>query len=165
MRHEGGVTSLSWIPSEAVTGGSRAAFDAGFTHYDKPPPGELGDVEELRAADRFRFANVLRAWIDVDDSGRITGSGYGGDSRGLMGSTTIRLGGLHYRFQAVQLPDLQRDPEGGGGLVRFVQTTGGRTGLPHTGECGADRLSSGRLRQCGRPCRSRCTRAARPNLG
>ena len=130
MRHEGGVTSLSWIPSEAVTGGSRAAFDAGFTHYDKPPPGELGDVEELRAADRFRFANVLRAWIDVDDSGRITGSGYGGDSRGLMGSTTIRLGGLHYRFQAVQLPDLQRDPEGGDGLVRFVQTTGGRTGLP-----------------------------------
>ena len=47
-----------------------------------------------------------------------------------MGSTTIRLGGLHYRFQAVQLPDLQRDPERGDGWVRFVQTTGGRTGLP-----------------------------------
>jgi Cyclic nucleotide-binding domain len=130
MRHESCVTSLSWIPSEAVTGGSRAAFDAGFTHYDNPPPAELGDVEELRGADRFRFANILRAWIDVDDSGRITGSGYGGGSRGLMGSTSIRMGGLHYRFQAVQLPDLQRDAERGDGWVRFAQTTGGRTGLP-----------------------------------
>jgi hypothetical protein len=130
MRYESCVTSLSWIPSEAVTGGARAAFDAGFTHYDDPPSGELGDVEELRVADRFRFANVLRAWIDVDESGRITGSGYGGDSRGLIGSTTIRLGGLHYRFQAVQLPDLQRDPQRGDNWVRFVQTAGGRTGLP-----------------------------------
>ena len=66
MRHESQVTSLSWIPSEAVTGGSRMAFDAGFTHYDEPPPGELGDLERLRATDRFRFVNVLRAWIDVD---------------------------------------------------------------------------------------------------
>ena len=130
MRYQSCVTSLSWIPSEAVTGGTRAAFDAGVTHYDDPPPGELGDVEELRAADRFRFANVLQAWIEVDDSGRITGSGYGEGSRGLIGSTAIRLAGLHYRFQAIQLPDLQRDPEQGNGWVRFVQTTGGRTGMP-----------------------------------
>ncbi|MGO8956871.1 MAG: hypothetical protein ACLQFR_05800 [Streptosporangiaceae bacterium] len=61
-RHERRVTSLSWIPSEAVPGPTRAAFDAGFTHYDDPPPGELGDVEELRTADRFRFANLLRGW-------------------------------------------------------------------------------------------------------
>jgi Cyclic nucleotide-binding domain len=128
MRHESCVTSLSWIPSEAVTGGARVAFDTGVTHYDDPPPGELGDIEELRVADRFRFANVLRAWIDVDGSGRISGSGYGGG--GLIGSTTVRLGGLQHRFQAVQLPDLQHDPERGDGWVRFVQTVGGRTGLP-----------------------------------
>jgi hypothetical protein len=48
----------------------------------------------------------------------------------MMGSTTVNLGGLHYRFQAVQLPDLQRDPESGDTSVHFVQTTGGRTGLP-----------------------------------
>jgi hypothetical protein len=128
MRHESCVTSLSWIPSEAIEGGTRLAFDAGFAHYDDPPPGELDSVEELRRADRFRFANVLRAWIDVNESGQITGAGYGGG--GLMGSTTIRLGGLRYRFQAVQLPDLQRDPERTDGSVRFAQTTGGRTGLP-----------------------------------
>ena len=38
MRIESSVTSLSWIPSEAVRGGTRVAFDAGFTHYDEPPP-------------------------------------------------------------------------------------------------------------------------------
>ena len=47
-----------------------------------------------------------------------------------MGSTTIRLGELHYRFQGVQLPRLQRDPEVGDGWVHFAQTVGGRTGLP-----------------------------------
>jgi hypothetical protein len=130
MRYESCVTSLSWIPSEAVTGGTRTVFDSGFAHYDDPPPDELGDIEELRAADRFRFANVLKAWIDVDDKGRITGSGYDADSGGRIGSSTVRLAGLSYTFQAVQFPDLRRDPEQGDGWVRFVQTVGGRTGLP-----------------------------------
>lgn len=128
MRHESRVTSLSWIPSEAVTGGARLAFEAGFTHYDEPPPGELGDIERLRATDRFRFANVLQAWIDVDDSGQITGCGYSGG--GLMGSTVVKLGALRHRFLAIKLPDLQCDPQLGDGWVRFVQTTGGQTGLP-----------------------------------
>ena len=128
MRYESTVTSLSWIPSEAVTGATRAAFDSGFTHYDDPPPAEFGTVEELRAADRFRFANVLRAWIDVDASGRITGGGY--DGGGLMGVTTLRLAGLSHTFQAVALPDIQRPPERGESWMRFVQTTGGRTAVP-----------------------------------
>jgi hypothetical protein len=128
MRYESCVTSLSWIPSEAVEGSTRLAFDAGFTHYDDPPPGELGDIKELQAADRFRFANVLRAWIEVDESGAITGYGYSGE--GLIGSTTVRLGALARTFQAVQLPLLQREPEVGPHGVTFTQTTGGRTGLP-----------------------------------
>jgi hypothetical protein len=128
MRYESSVTSLSWIPSEAVTGVSRAAFDSGFTHYDDPPPAELGDIEELRVADRFRFANALRAWIEVDDSGHITGGGY--DGGGLMGVTTVRLAGLRHTFQAVALPDIQRSPETGESWMRFVQTAGGRTAIP-----------------------------------
>jgi hypothetical protein len=32
MRYESSVTSISWIPSEAVTGSFRVAFEAGFTH-------------------------------------------------------------------------------------------------------------------------------------
>ena len=104
------------------------AFESGFTHYDEPPPADLGDIDELRAADRFRFANLLRAWIDVDASGQITAGGYGGG--GMMGATTVRLGGLSRTFQAVQLPDLVREPERGDSWMRFAQTAGGRTGLP-----------------------------------
>ena len=129
LRHEGSVTSLSWIPSEAVEGTSHLAFEAGLTHYDNPPPERLEDLEALRVADRFRFANVLRAWVEVDQSAQIVGAGYG-DSGCVMGSTTVSLGGLHYRFQPVTLPDLRKDPEHGEGWVRFVQTTGGRTGMP-----------------------------------
>ena len=44
MRYESSITSLSWIPSEAVTGVSRAAFDSGFTHYDDPPPAQIDDL-------------------------------------------------------------------------------------------------------------------------
>ena len=128
MRYESSVTSLSWIPSEAVTGSTRVAFDAGFTHYDNPPPAQIDDLEALRAADKFRFANVLRAWIDVDDGGQITGSGSSGG--GFIGDTTIRLGALRHVFQNALLPDLRRDPEHGDGWVRFTQTVGGRTSLP-----------------------------------
>ena len=128
MRYESSVTSLSWIPSEAVTGVSRTAFDSGFTHYDDPPPAQLDDVDELQKADRFRFANLLRAWIEVDDGGRITGGGYSGG--GLMGASTVKLGMLRHTFQAVALPDLKRAPEMGDGWMRFVQTTGGRTAIP-----------------------------------
>jgi hypothetical protein len=127
-RHEGLVTSLSWIPSEAIEGAQRLAFDSGITHYDTPPPSEDIDLEALRVADRFRFANELRAWIEVDDGGRVAACGYAGG--GLMGSTTVNVAGLHHKFEAVQLPDLQREPVIGDSCVRFVQTTGGRTGLP-----------------------------------
>jgi hypothetical protein len=119
---------LSWIPSEAIVGGTRLPFDTGMAHYDPPPPDHLDDIVALRDADRFRFANNLRAWIEVDDAGRIVGAGYKG--LGLIGSTTVRIGGLRHVFQAVALPDLCREPEYGNGWVRFTQTAGGRTGMP-----------------------------------
>jgi hypothetical protein len=128
MRHKSSITTLSWIPSEAVEGSQRAAFDAGLAHYDKPPPAKFTDLEALRAADRFRFANVLSAWIDVDRSGRITDCGYSGG--GLMGATTIKVGKLARTFEAVGLPDLQRKPHKTKDAVTFVQVAGGRTGVP-----------------------------------
>jgi hypothetical protein len=128
MRYESQVTSLSWIPSEAIGGMMRAPFDAGFVHYDEPPPDHLEDIDELRKADRFRFANVLRAWIEVGADGAITDSGYAGGI--LMGSTTVQGPGLAHTFEPIALPDIQHEPERVDGGVRFVQTCGGRTGLP-----------------------------------
>lgn len=129
MRCQAAVTSLSWIPSEAVTGMNKAVFGSGFTHYDAPPPDVIDDLVALHAADRFRFANDLSAWVEVED-GRISAAGYSGG--GLMGATTVAVGGRQVTFAAVGLPDLQQpvviDPSGAS--ATFVQTVGGRTALP-----------------------------------
>jgi hypothetical protein len=127
MRVESSVTSLSWIPSEAVTGLNRAVFESGVAHYDDPPPDTIDDLDALHAADRFRFANRLEAWIDVED-GTIRAAGYG--AGGIMGSTTIRLGGRNATFAAVALPELRAEPVLTGSSARFVQTYGGRTAIP-----------------------------------
>src|SRR5579872_3445464 len=124
IRHEAVVTSLSWIPTEAIQGAQRLAFDSGITHYDPPPPTEAMDVEQLRDEDRFRFANELRAFITVDPTGQILDCGYLGG--GHMGTTLVNLRAVKHRFQAVELPTIQREPEHGEGWVRFVQTCGGR---------------------------------------
>src|SRR5215218_2789547 len=75
MRIESSVTSISWIPSEAVTGMTKLPFEVGVTHYDNPPPDVIDDLEGLGAADGFRFANRLRAWIEIDN-GKIVDHGY-----------------------------------------------------------------------------------------
>jgi Cyclic nucleotide-binding domain len=126
-RFESSVTSISWIPSEAITGPSKIPFELGVTHYDETPPDRLQDLDDLRTSDRFREANDLRAFIEVED-GRIVGHGHLG--KGHIGATTVRVGPAAVRFAAVQLPDLQPDPEVSDSSVRFVQTVGGRMGLP-----------------------------------
>ena len=126
-RHESSVTAISWIPSEAIEGLTKLPFELGITHYDQPPPDRLEDLEELRRADRFREANELRAYVDVED-GQVVGHGYLGG--GHIGATTVRLGPAAIRFPAVHLPDIQQEPDVGPTSVRFVQTVGGRMGLP-----------------------------------
>nr|MDP9337000.1 hypothetical protein [Actinomycetota bacterium] len=128
MRIEHSVTTLSWIPSYAVTGLNKAFFESGFTHYDDPPPDQLYDLAEMKRDDRFRYANRLHAWIDVED-GRVTDCGYAGGS--IMGATTVRLGSRDLaRFQAVEFEELRAEPEVTDTSARFVQTFGGHVALP-----------------------------------
>src|SRR5690606_17067273 len=82
------VTSVSWIPSEAVTGPAKTAFEVGFTHYDDPPPDVISDLAALHRQGAFRFANVLSVWADVEE-GRIARAGYADDAGLLMGTTTV----------------------------------------------------------------------------
>ena len=128
MRYQSSVTSLSWIPSEAIQGGTRLPFDVGMAHYDQAPPDEIGDLEELRRNDRFRFANRLLATMQVNARGEIVGASYRG--AGMIGSTTVKVGPVSKVFEAVALPDIQMKPVYGDGWVRFTQTAGGRTGMP-----------------------------------
>lgn len=129
MRVESSVTSISWIPSEAIKGATKVPFQVGMAHYDDPLPEAVDRelLEELRLGDRFRFANDLRAHIEVEE-GRITGYGHLGD--GHIGSTTLRLGPKEITFQAVAFQTLRPEPEVRETSVRFVQTSGGRTGAP-----------------------------------
>jgi len=129
MRVESSVTSISWIPSEAIEGMPKLPFEMGIGHYDPPPPDSLseGDLVELRDADRFREANELRAWIDVED-GKIVGQGYEGG--GYVGSTTFSLGLKDLVIPGVAFEVLRAEPAVEGDSVRFVQTVGGRAGFP-----------------------------------
>jgi len=127
MRIESSVTSISWIPSEAVGGMTKMPFETGLAHYDQPPPDVIEDLDALRRDGRFRFANRLSAWVDVD-GGRIAGHGQAGG--GLICSTLLQLGKKQVAFEAVSLPDLQPDPAVGATEVTFFQTAGGRTGVP-----------------------------------
>jgi hypothetical protein len=132
MRIERSITTISWIPSDLLEGMGKVATRMKMAHHDPPPPDSLGAdvhaaVDDLRAADRFRFANELRAFIDVED-GRITGFGYCGG--GVIGATTVGLGVTSITVPATPLPDLRGDPEVTPTSVRFTQTVGGRTGAP-----------------------------------
>jgi hypothetical protein len=128
MRISSSVTSVSWIPSEAIPGTMKIPMVLGVSHYDAPPPDTLDDLPGLHAAGGFRFANRLAAWIEVDDSDAIVDAGYAGS--GLISSTVVTLGGRSRSIPPVPFPDIQREPEITSGAVRFVQTTGGRTGAP-----------------------------------
>jgi Cyclic nucleotide-binding domain len=127
MRVEKSVTSITWIPSEAISGMPKLPFELGLTHYDDPPPDRIDDLEELRRRDAFREANELRAWVEFED-GKPSDYGYSGGAH--LGVTRIKLGRRELAFPAVQYPLLQAEPEVRDAAVRFVQSAGGHMGLP-----------------------------------
>ena len=128
MRIESSVTSLSWIPSEAVGGMTKMPFETGMAHYDPPPPDVIEDIDALQRDGRFRFANRLSAWIDVED-GAIVDHGESRRGPPLL-DAACNLGKKQVAFEAIALPDLHPDPEVGPTEVTFFQTAGGRTGVP-----------------------------------
>jgi len=133
MRIERSITTVSWIPSDLLEGMGKIATRMKMAHHDAPPPDPLGSdvptaLEDLRVNDRFRFANQLRAYIEVNGDGTITGCGYCGG--GEIGATTVGLGVGSITIPATKLHDLQAEPEVSEASVRFTQTVGGRTGAP-----------------------------------
>ena len=127
MRIESSVTSVSWIPSEAIGGFKRAPFDLGPMHYDDPPADQIDDVQALARSGAVRFINQQRAWVEVDN-GSIVGHGQSG--RGWMGRTKLGFGSRMILYPTIAMPDLRPEPVSTSESVRFVQTTGGRPALP-----------------------------------
>jgi hypothetical protein len=129
VRFHSSVTSVSWIPSEAIKGIVKAPFEFGVGHYDSAPPDHIDPamLERMRDDDRFRFANHVAAWIEVED-GRIVD--YGQSGGGVLNNTHMHLGPKEILFQAVGFPDIRPEPKVTGRSVTFVQTAGGRPGMP-----------------------------------
>src|SRR5919204_4697049 len=129
MRIEKSVTAISWIPSEAIEGLPKVPFELGIGKYDDPPPDRIdeADLPRLRDDDRFREANLLKAWIEVED-GRIRDYGHGGEA--FVGSTTFRFGPKDVVFAGIPFETLRPEPEVSEDAVHFVQTVGGRAGFP-----------------------------------
>ncbi len=61
-----------------------------------PPPEKIDDLEALRDEDRFRFANILDAWVEVDEKGKIKDFGYSGGAHD----------GQHHREDGARCADL-----------------------------------------------------------
>lgn len=128
MRIESSITSVSWIPEGSVTGLAKVPFSLGVTHYDDRPPPRLGDIDALRVDRNVREVNRLEAWIDVRE-GRIIDGGYGGLAA-FVGSTALDLGFTRVNVPGRARPVLRRRPFVTARTARFVQTVGGRTGMP-----------------------------------
>jgi hypothetical protein len=127
MRIESSVTAITWLPFSVLDAMPNLPFGIALAHFDEPPPQPLYDVDRLRAADAFREANELRAWISVEN-GRIVD--HGRDGRTFVAGARIDPANDQIAFPAVEFPVLRPEAEVGDGFVRFQQTVGGRIGLP-----------------------------------
>jgi len=128
VRIESAVTSLSWIPGDVMKDIASLPFDVGLSHFDPTPPQEIDDFADVGPTHPYRFANQLRAWIEVNEEGEIEEAGYGGG--GHLFDESDQHDGRNHVFQAAMLPTIQPPPEFGDGFVRFVQSAGGQGSTP-----------------------------------
>ena len=126
MRVEGSVTTISWLPAEAVGRDARAELRLGTWRADAPPPVDLGpDIDATLEAsgDHYRFANHLSGFAEFDDDGEVRR--YGEQGYGRLGRTVRE--GVELAIGTIPMPELRGEPVVGPGWVRFDQTWGGRT--------------------------------------
>jgi hypothetical protein len=126
VRVESRVFSLSWVPSDLVTGLARLPFALSIAPADSPPPTLVTHPYSLVREDRVRQANALRAWSEFDEQGRPTDFGYDISDPDFM----------QYIWKPLSFgpfPELRHAPQVTGDSVTFVQSAGGRVGgsVPH----------------------------------
>ena len=126
MRFDATATAITWLPFAALDRLPAIPLELAIAHHDEPPPDVVPDLDELRRHDAFREANELHAWIKVEGDEIVD---FGQTGRGLLGDAP-ELEPHQVAFAAVEFPVIQPEPEVGDGWVRFLQTAGGRIGLP-----------------------------------
>jgi Cyclic nucleotide-binding domain len=126
VRVESRVFSLSWVPSDVVTGLARLPFDLSIAPADSPPPTLVTHPYSLVRESRVRHANALRAWAKFDEQGRPTEFDYD-----ISDPDFMQYIGKPVSFG--EFPELRHEPRVEGDSVTFVQSAGGRVGgsVPH----------------------------------
>jgi Cyclic nucleotide-binding domain len=127
MRIESSVTAITWLPFAALDRLPELPIGIAVAHYDEPPGEVLGDLDAWRDADRFREANQLQGWIEVEN-GEIVD--YGREGRSVVTGAGLDLDASQIAFPAIEFPVIRPEPEVGRGFVRLQQTVGGRIGFP-----------------------------------
>ena len=121
-RVEGSVTTISWVPAEAMERDAKAGFRLGRVVCDSAPPADLSpDIDATldSLVDRYRFANHLRGFAEFDDDGEVRR--YGEQGSGRLGHRTVR-DGVELAIGTIPMPERRGEPVVGPGWVRFRQT-------------------------------------------
>src|ERR1700752_1824260 len=105
MRVESSITSITWIPSEAIKGMPKLPFEWGVAHYDEPPHDRLLDLDAMEENDLFRGANERKPWVGFPAAGTTAECSYAGGGR--IGVTRRKLGRREIAFPAVKYPVIQ----------------------------------------------------------
>ena len=88
----------------------------------------LGDLDELVASDRFRFANRLEAWIEVED-GRIVDAGQRAVATSAV--TKVGYGSASIAFAPIApCPTCVPTPSSAPAGPASSRPPAGRTGIP-----------------------------------
>ena len=108
MRIESSVTSVSWIPSEAVTGPVlKGTFDSGLHALRRPAARRdrrpRGAARAGRSASRTISRPGPRSRVDASRTPATRAAG--------SWATTVRLAKLRATFEPVPLPDIRHEPE------------------------------------------------------
>ena len=128
MRVESKITSVSWIPIGVCERPRvKPVHPANVSHYDPPPPNQLERLDALRTTDRFRFANVVEAWVEFAGDVPVAHGARGGL---LMGSSTGHFGPISLTVKGIEMPTIRPEADVGDSWVRVRQTAGGRTAFP-----------------------------------
>src|SRR2546423_5464137 len=98
-------------------------------------PQQIDDLDSLSEELAFCGANVLRAWIEVED-GRIVDSGYG-EGGGYVGVTRFDPGESTIAVPAVLLQDLREAPQVGGTPLASSRPRAATRASPCCGAVGA----------------------------
>jgi hypothetical protein len=127
VRIASSITSITWVPFGILDRLPQIPLSVAMASADEPPPEVIRNLQSLRGTGAFREGNELRAWIEVE-GGRIVDFGHEGG--GVFDVPAVDASSYEVAFPGMEFPVIRPQPDARDDRVRFLQTVGGRIGLP-----------------------------------